>query len=95
VRDAQGKSWRVQADTLRHWCNTSVKGLPDVPREAQFRSGDVDVIFAGDTVQVTGRGFGHGVGMCQFGAEGFARRGWSRDRILKLYYPGIEISEAY
>lgn len=95
VRQSESEAWRVQADTLRHWCNASVKGMPDVPRESQLRSGDIDALVTGDSVQITGRGFGHGVGMCQFGAEGFARRGWSRDRILRLYYPGIEISEAY
>lgn len=95
VRDDSGGAWRVQADTLRHWCNASVKGLPDVPNEAMLRSGDIDAIVAGDLVQFSGRGFGHGVGMCQFGAEGFARRGWSRDRILRLYYPGATISAAY
>jgi len=95
VRDINGKAWRVQADTLRHWCNASVKGLADVPREAMVRSGDIDVVIAGDTVQINGRGFGHGVGMCQFGIEGFARRGWARDRILRLYYPGAMISESH
>lgn len=95
VRDLSGASWRVQADTLRHWCNARVEGLPEVPREAIVRSGDIDVTIVGDIAQITGAGFGHGVGMCQFGAEGFARRGWSRDRILRLYYPGAGISAAY
>ena len=95
VRDVSGSSWRVRADTLRRWSNASVKGLPDVPRKANVRSGDIDVVIVGETTQIAGRGFGHGVGMCQFGAEGFARRGWSRDRILRLYYPGARISEMY
>jgi len=95
VRDVSGSAWRVQADTLRHWSNASVGGLPDVPREGLVRSGDIDVVIAGDAVQISGAGFGHGVGMCQFGAEGFARRGWSRDRILRLYYPGAEVSAGY
>src|SRR5690606_3710660 len=34
------------------------------------------------------RGYGHGVGMSQYGAEGMARRGWSYDGILAHYYPG-------
>ncbi len=95
VIDASGTRHRLQADTLRHACNTSIEGLPDVPREQNVRSGDIDILISGDLVQITGRGFGHGVGMCQFGAEGFARRGWSRDRILSLYYPGAEIFKAY
>jgi stage II sporulation protein D len=39
-----------------------------------------------------GKGWGHGVGMCQVGAYGMAFRGWTFDRILKYYYSGVEIS---
>jgi stage II sporulation protein D len=42
-----------------------------------------------------GRGFGHGMGLCQWGAEGLARRGWRAGRILRLYYPGIHFVRAY
>ncbi len=38
-----------------------------------------------------GKGFGHGVGMCQVGAFGMAFRGWKFDQILKRYYTGIDI----
>jgi stage II sporulation protein D len=44
----------------------------------------------GDAVVLTGRGWGHGVGMAQWGAYGKARRGWSAERILAHYYGGIE-----
>src|SRR4029079_1446060 len=33
-----------------------------------------------------GKGWGHGVGMCQVGAYGMAFRGWTYDRILKNFY---------
>ncbi len=38
-----------------------------------------------------GRGRGHGVGLCQEGARGYARMGWSFERILAHYYPGTAI----
>jgi stage II sporulation protein D len=38
-----------------------------------------------------GKGWGHGVGMCQVGAYGMAFRGWPFDKILKNYYTGVEI----
>lgn len=41
---------------------------------------------------VYGRGWGHGVGMDQTGAYGYALEGWSFDRILKHYYQGIELT---
>ena len=39
-----------------------------------------------------GRGWGHGVGMCQCGAEGMARQGKTVREILSYYYPGSKIS---
>jgi stage II sporulation protein D len=38
--------------------------------------------------QVTGQGMGHGVGMSQWGAKGFAAQGWDYRQILGYYYPG-------
>ncbi|HKR02389.1 MAG TPA: SpoIID/LytB domain-containing protein [Pyrinomonadaceae bacterium] len=43
----------------------------------------------------TGRGWGHGVGLCQVGAYGLARQGLSYDKILKAYYTGIELTKLY
>lgn len=43
----------------------------------------------------TGRGWGHGVGMCQVGAYGLARQGFSSEQILKAYYSGIELTRMY
>jgi SpoIID/LytB domain protein len=38
-----------------------------------------------------GGGFGHGVGLSQFGAHNLARLGWTSDRILTFYFPGTEV----
>jgi stage II sporulation protein D len=43
----------------------------------------------------TGRGWGHGVGMCQVGAYGLAKQGWSMEQILKAYYSNIELTQLY
>ena len=53
--------------------------VPAVPAEAQ---GTVDVI------EITGRGWGHGRGLGQYGAYGYAARGWSSTQILDHYYGG-------
>jgi stage II sporulation protein D len=42
-----------------------------------------------------GRGWGHGVGMCQVGAYGMALEGATHDEILKKYYKGIELKKMY
>ena len=41
----------------------------------------------------TGRGFGHGVGMCQVGAYGMAQRGHTYREILTHYYSGVELGK--
>jgi stage II sporulation protein D len=43
-------------------------------------------------VVVTGRGWGHGVGMSQWGARGYALHGWKWEQILAHYYPGTRLS---
>jgi stage II sporulation protein D len=44
-------------------------------------------------VIITSHGYGHGVGMSQYGAEGMARVGYKYDEILKYYYTGVEIKK--
>jgi stage II sporulation protein D len=47
---------------------------------------------AGTALIVTGHGWGHGVGMSQWGAYGYALHGWKYRRILAHYYPGTKMS---
>jgi stage II sporulation protein D len=47
---------------------------------------------AGTALLVTGHGWGHGVGMSQWGAYGYALHGWKYRRILAHYYPGTKLS---
>lgn len=54
--------------------------------------------YSGSTVAsytFTGRGWGHGVGMCQYGAYGLAKMGVKADEIIKHYYTGVDITKAY
>jgi stage II sporulation protein D len=46
-------------------------------------------------VELNGRGYGHGAGMCQWGAIGRARAGQSHSQILETYYPGAVLVTAY
>lgn len=48
-----------------------------------------------ETVTFKGRGYGHGVGMCQCGAIGLARQGWSYNAILQHYFTGVELQTKY
>lgn len=58
----------------------------------------VDPVYNEDVLsgfQMTGGGFGHGVGMSQNGACAMAEEGWSYQDILKFYYEDIEIEKLY
>ena len=56
-------------------------------------SNRLDVTTRKNSVVFRGRGWGHGVGMSQWGAEGMARQGSSFEEILNHYYSGIEVAE--
>ncbi len=92
VSDRDGKLRRLSAEELRLALNhAGSSGLDRPGRESAVWSGDVDVKIADGRVSISGRGFGHGVGMCQFGAEGYARQGWSAEQILAHFYPNADI----
>jgi stage II sporulation protein D len=42
-------------------------------------------------VRIEGRGWGHGIGMSQYGAFGYAQHGWGGERILRHYYTGAKV----
>jgi stage II sporulation protein D len=44
----------------------------------------------GQSVKFRGKGSGHGVGLCQWGAKEMAELGYSFDQILRYFYPGVE-----
>jgi len=46
---------------------------------------------SGALFMFTGHGWGHGVGMSQYGAYGYAQHGWTYPRILAHYYPGTKL----
>ena len=48
----------------------------------------------GPALFVAGHGWGHGVGLAQYGAYGYALHGWSYDRIVEHYYPGTILGQA-
>jgi stage II sporulation protein D len=58
---------------------------------AKLRSTAFSVKKKDDQITFTGRGYGHGVGMCVIGAGRRARRGETTSEILKHYYPGLKI----
>ncbi|MCD4670481.1 MAG: hypothetical protein K8S14_08545, partial [Actinomycetia bacterium] len=61
-----------------------------------LKSTSFEINDLGDAFVFTeGKGYGHGVGLCQNGMETKARRGWDYNRILSTYYPGSSIKRIY
>ncbi len=54
-----------------------------------------DMSLGSGTARFTGRGWGHGVGLCQDGAIAMAERGYSYRQILTHYYPRLRLKRAY
>ncbi|MFN3466829.1 MAG: SpoIID/LytB domain-containing protein [Candidatus Brocadiales bacterium] len=54
-----------------------------------------EVADKGETIKFSGSGWGHGVGLCQYGAETMAKEGYTWQGILKKYYPGVEFVKIY
>ena len=61
----------------------------DFRNKLGLRSADFDIEKNGEGVVITTRGYGHGVGMSQYGANGMAKAGSSYRDILFHYYPGV------
>lgn len=61
----------------------------------KLRSTWFTVRLEGNAVRFSGRGFGHGVGMCQWGAKGMADAGKGYREILRFYYPDAAIKKTY
>jgi len=82
---------RVRAEDIRLaliWAGSpQAAGLYSM--NCKIRNAGANVLF------YEGRGFGHGVGICQYGAEGKAKKGWSAEQILDFYYPGAKLFRAY
>lgn len=56
-----------------------------------LKSNFYDIEMKGYYFDILGRGWGHGVGMCQWGALGMTQQGYKYHEILQYYYPGIKI----
>ena len=65
----------------------------DFQNKLSLRSNYFEIIQDKDKITINTKGFGHGVGMSQYGANGMAKEGYTYDEILKHYYKGVEIKK--
>lgn len=59
--------------------------------ESHLKSSAFDIECEGDNFILNGKGWGHGVGLCQIGAAVMASRGYDYKQILEHYYPGLQL----
>lgn len=71
-----------------------VYGIPlrDLREEFKLKSSFFDAVVEGQELVLYGKGFGHGVGLCQEGAMNMAKKGYNFDQILRFYYPGAIVT---
>ena len=86
----------VSRDTNHYVRNITINGKTFSGREVfnklGLKSHDFEISVSGDNVIIKTLGFGHGVGMSQYGAQGMAKEGYTYENILKHYYQNTEIS---
>ena len=95
LTDDRGHEFILKAEELRMACNQTLSDLPPITKENRVNSGDLEVEVWANQVRITGRGWGHGVGMCQWCAKGMAENGMDWHTMVQTFYPGIEIQKAY
>ncbi|TCP20265.1 stage II sporulation protein D [Scopulibacillus darangshiensis] len=64
----------------------------EIREKLGLRSTDFNIVKQGDEVKITTKGYGHGVGMSQYGANGMAKAGDNYKQIVSYYYKGVDIS---
>lgn len=80
---------RVETITIN---NKTFSGI-EIRQKLSLRSTDFTITEDSDIIKITTKGYGHGVGMSQYGANNMAKQGYNYEEILKYYYQNIEIDE--
>lgn len=96
VIDDRSSEYIVKAEDLRAGLNHAATGLEPVVRDKNMvLSGDFEVDVWANTVKIRGRGWGHGVGMCQWCAKGMADAGKDWAEMIKAFYPEAEVVKGW
>jgi len=86
-----GLTW-AQPQRKAHWeLNGHKFRTSEMRREFKLRSTFFDMEVKGTMAYLNGRGFGHGVGICQQGAMEMAKQGFTYSEILGHYYTGVAL----
>ncbi len=75
---------RMNANIVRNWLDP-----------VKVKSTLFTIATLGRSIQFNGKGSGHGVGMCQWGAKRMGEKGYTLAQILTHYYPGVKIARIW
>lgn len=93
----RGKSYRCVKLQIKGSLKTLIVGkeleIRRILSESHLKSSAFDIVMDADNVILEGRGWGHGVGLCQIGAAVMASKGYDYTQILSHYYPGTMLNE--
>lgn len=94
-RSPTGRVRTLEVHTQKGSFEISARDFRRIVNLRKIRSTHFEIEAQPRSVKLNGRGFGHGAGMCQWGAYGMAKAGHSYADILAHYYRGSTIHEAY
>ena len=95
-RGTSGRIWRLQlVGTKRSFIIGKELEIRRALSETHLYSSAFDVEKRDNRFILHGRGWGHGVGLCQIGAAVMGEKGYDYDDILLYYYRGAEIKQIY
>ena len=89
ITDRQKNAYNISAKQFVHAANTSFPSIP-TPNQRVWSSCLV-ASRSGLDIELRGVGMGHGVGLCQYGAQALAGKDMAWESILKWYYPSVDI----
>ena len=87
ARDGSGRVTDLKIKTAKNESKIPAKDFRNIIGPNIIRSTNFSVNLVHDDVVFEGLGWGHGVGLCQWGAYFMAKRGFSAMQILEYYYP--------
>ena len=87
-KDRAGIVREIKMRSNREWLSLTGKQIYHLFKEIKSLSFSVALI--NDEIVFTGLGYGHQLGLCQWGARQMVKDGWNYKRILKFYYPGTQ-----
>ena len=95
IIDSKKTTFDLKPEHFRFACNFSAPHLSSLSKRDMLKSSHVEIELEAESVRFLGRGYGHGVGLCQWGARAMAKRYYNAQSILTFYYPGARIRRVY